>query len=112
MIISFLLWPQTPDLLLWLAAALMGFGDWRHVRERQEHEHTHSLWNVGTVTTTTSIISIRIHLPGPIRALTHMHTGTRRWRTNIPITRTFITSICILTRVEVVRPADAKRVSA
>jgi hypothetical protein len=41
-IISFLLWPQTPDLLLWLAAALMGFGVWRHVRERQEHEHTHT----------------------------------------------------------------------
>lgn len=40
-VISFLLWPEIPNVLFWLAAALMALGVWLHLRERHEHEHTH-----------------------------------------------------------------------
>jgi drug/metabolite transporter (DMT)-like permease len=40
-IISFVLWPQMPDALFWLAFVLMALGVWLHLRERHEHEHTH-----------------------------------------------------------------------
>lgn len=39
--ISFLIWPEWPQLSFWLAAVLMALGIWLHVRERHEHEHTH-----------------------------------------------------------------------
>lgn len=39
--ISFVLWPESPGLLFWPAAALMALGVWLHVRERHAHEHTH-----------------------------------------------------------------------
>lgn len=40
-LISFAIWPEIPNGLFWLAAALMALGVWLHVRERHEHEHTH-----------------------------------------------------------------------
>lgn len=40
-LISLALWPETPGVLFWASALLMGFGVWLHVRERHEHEHTH-----------------------------------------------------------------------
>ncbi|MGX6566865.1 DMT family transporter [Cupriavidus necator] len=40
-VISFLFWPEIPNVLFWLAAALMALGVWLHLRERHEHEHTH-----------------------------------------------------------------------
>jgi hypothetical protein len=39
--LSWLLWPQWPPLLFWVAAALMALGVWLHIRERHEHPHTH-----------------------------------------------------------------------
>ncbi len=39
--ISWVLWPELPGPLFWLAGALMALGVWLHVRERHEHEHTH-----------------------------------------------------------------------
>ena len=39
--LSWLLWPQWPPLLFWVAAALMAVGVWLHIRERHEHTHTH-----------------------------------------------------------------------
>lgn len=39
--ISFILWPEAPNMLFWLAAALMALGVWLHLRERHEHEHSH-----------------------------------------------------------------------
>lgn len=40
-LIAFALWPQVPLWTFWVAAALMTFGVWLHLRERHEHEHTH-----------------------------------------------------------------------
>ncbi len=40
-VISFLIWPEIPGILFWLAAALMALGVWLHLRERHEHEHMH-----------------------------------------------------------------------
>jgi drug/metabolite transporter (DMT)-like permease len=40
-VLSFILWPEPPGALFWLAAALMGLGLWLHLRERHEHVHTH-----------------------------------------------------------------------
>jgi len=40
-LIAFVLWPQVPLWTFWVAAALMAFGVWLHLRERHEHEHTH-----------------------------------------------------------------------
>ncbi|MCP3024033.1 DMT family transporter [Cupriavidus basilensis] len=40
-VISFILWPEVPNILFWLAAALMTLGVWLHLRERHEHEHLH-----------------------------------------------------------------------
>jgi len=39
--ISLALWPELPGALSWLAAALMAFGVWLHIRERHVHEHSH-----------------------------------------------------------------------
>ncbi|MFL9930389.1 DMT family transporter [Paraburkholderia sp. RL18-103-BIB-C] len=39
--LSWLLWPQWPPLLFWVAATLMALGVWLHIRERHEHAHTH-----------------------------------------------------------------------
>ena len=39
--ISLLLLGEQPDLLFWIAAALMAAGIWLHVTERHEHEHHH-----------------------------------------------------------------------
>ncbi|QQC66562.1 DMT family transporter [Paraburkholderia ginsengisoli] len=39
--LSWLLWPQWPPPLFWVAAALMTLGVWLHIRERHEHAHTH-----------------------------------------------------------------------
>ncbi|HVW53748.1 MAG TPA: DMT family transporter [Trinickia sp.] len=39
--LSFVLWPELPSMTFWIAAALMAFGVWLHVRERHEHAHTH-----------------------------------------------------------------------
>ncbi|MDR5880915.1 DMT family transporter [Caballeronia sp. LZ032] len=39
--ISLAIWPHAPGALFWIAAVLMAFGVWLHVRERHEHEHTH-----------------------------------------------------------------------
>lgn len=39
--LSFVLWPELPSITFWIAAALMAFGVWLHVRERHEHAHTH-----------------------------------------------------------------------
>jgi drug/metabolite transporter (DMT)-like permease len=39
--LSWLLWPEMPPLLFWVAAALMTLGVWLHIRERHEHRHTH-----------------------------------------------------------------------
>lgn len=41
--ISFALWPESPSVRFWMAAALMALGVWLHVRERHEHEHSHEL---------------------------------------------------------------------
>ncbi|EON18830.1 hypothetical protein C265_15372 [Cupriavidus sp. GA3-3] len=40
-VISFLLWPEVPNFLFWLAAVLMALGVCLHLRERHEHDHTH-----------------------------------------------------------------------
>ena len=40
-VISLVLWPELPGPLFWVAAALMAFGVWLHIRERHEHAHTH-----------------------------------------------------------------------
>ena len=40
-LISLALWPELPGGLFWVAAALMAFGVWLHIRERHEHVHTH-----------------------------------------------------------------------
>lgn len=40
-VISFLIWPEVPGVLFWIAAALMALGVWLHLRERHEHEHMH-----------------------------------------------------------------------
>ncbi|MGC5887290.1 DMT family transporter [Ralstonia pseudosolanacearum] len=40
-VISFLIWPEIPGVLFWLAATLMALGVWLHLRERHEHEHVH-----------------------------------------------------------------------
>jgi drug/metabolite transporter (DMT)-like permease len=40
-LISLALWPEFPGLMFWVAAALMAFGVWLHIRERHEHAHTH-----------------------------------------------------------------------
>ena len=40
--LSWLLWPEMPPLLFWVAAALMTLGVWLHIRERHEHPHTHA----------------------------------------------------------------------
>ncbi|WP_454826873.1 DMT family transporter [Paraburkholderia xenovorans] len=39
--LSWLLWPELPPPLFWIAAALMTLGVWLHIRERHEHRHTH-----------------------------------------------------------------------
>ena len=39
--ISLAIWPATPGLLFWVAAALMGLGVWLHLSERHAHRHTH-----------------------------------------------------------------------
>ena len=39
--LSFVIWPEPPTALFWVAAMSMAFGVWLHVRERHEHEHTH-----------------------------------------------------------------------
>ena len=39
--ISLLVLRETPGLLFWVAAALMGAGIWLHLTERHEHDHTH-----------------------------------------------------------------------
>jgi drug/metabolite transporter (DMT)-like permease len=39
--LSWLLWPELPPPLFWVAAALMTLGVWLHIRERHEHPHTH-----------------------------------------------------------------------
>ncbi|WP_244826004.1 DMT family transporter [Caballeronia sp. TF1N1] len=39
--LSLLLWPESPSMLFWCAAALMTLGVWLHLRERHEHAHTH-----------------------------------------------------------------------
>ena len=40
-LIAFAIWPQVPLWTFWVAAALMAFGVWSHLRERHEHAHTH-----------------------------------------------------------------------
>lgn len=39
--LSLSIWPEMPPVLFWVAAALMAFGVWLHIRERHEHAHTH-----------------------------------------------------------------------
>ena len=39
--LSWLLWPEVPPLLFWVAALLMTLGVWLHIRERHEHPHRH-----------------------------------------------------------------------
>lgn len=39
--LALLLWPETPSLAFWVAAALMAAGVWLHLTERHEHEHAH-----------------------------------------------------------------------
>lgn len=39
--LSWLLWPELPPPLFWIAAALMTLGVWLHIRERHEHQHAH-----------------------------------------------------------------------
>ncbi|AJZ56955.1 eamA-like transporter family protein [Paraburkholderia fungorum] len=41
--LSFILWPELPSPLFWVAAALMALGVWFHIRERHEHPHTHDM---------------------------------------------------------------------
>ncbi|MFY9512616.1 MAG: DMT family transporter [Rubrivivax sp.] len=40
-VISLALWPDAPSPAFWLAAALIAFGVWLHIRERHEHTHSH-----------------------------------------------------------------------
>lgn len=40
-LVSFLIWPDVPGTVFWLAAACMALGVWLHLRERHEHEHVH-----------------------------------------------------------------------
>jgi len=40
-LISVFIWPDVPSPRFWVAAALMAFGVWLHVRERHLHAHTH-----------------------------------------------------------------------
>ena len=40
-VISLVIWPDTPSWSFWAAAALMGLGVWLHARERHLHAHTH-----------------------------------------------------------------------
>jgi hypothetical protein len=40
-VLSLLIWPALPPATFWIAAALMAFGIWLHVRERHEHTHAH-----------------------------------------------------------------------
>lgn len=40
--LSWLLWPEVPPALFWVAVVLMTLGVWLHIRERHEHPHTHS----------------------------------------------------------------------
>jgi drug/metabolite transporter (DMT)-like permease len=40
-VIAIALWPDWPQPLFWVAAALMALGVWLHLRERHEHEHVH-----------------------------------------------------------------------
>ncbi|ANA36241.1 Membrane protein [Ralstonia mannitolilytica] len=40
-VISFLIWPEIPNLVFWVAAALMALGVWLHLHERHEHKHVH-----------------------------------------------------------------------
>ncbi|GAB3627629.1 EamA family transporter [Pandoraea terrae] len=39
--LSFVIWPEMPSALFWVAATLMALGVWLHIRERHEHAHTH-----------------------------------------------------------------------
>ncbi|AMM16045.1 hypothetical protein AX768_17585 [Burkholderia sp. PAMC 28687] len=39
--LSLAFWPELPSTLFWIAATLMAFGVWLHIRERHEHPHTH-----------------------------------------------------------------------
>jgi drug/metabolite transporter (DMT)-like permease len=39
--LSWVLWPEWPPLLFWIAGVLMAVGVWLHVRERHEHSHAH-----------------------------------------------------------------------
>ena len=38
---AFAIWPEAPSATFWVAAALMAFGVWLHLRERHAHLHTH-----------------------------------------------------------------------
>lgn len=40
-VVSLLVWPETPGAAFWGAAALMALGVWLHLHERHEHEHSH-----------------------------------------------------------------------
>ena len=40
-LVAFLLWPQAPHALFWIAAALMALGVWLHLREQHAHSHRH-----------------------------------------------------------------------
>ena len=40
-LVAFVFWPQAPPALFWIAAALMAFGVWLHLRERHAHPHRH-----------------------------------------------------------------------
>jgi drug/metabolite transporter (DMT)-like permease len=40
--IALALWPALPAPTFWIAAVLMAFGVWLHVRERHEHVHSHA----------------------------------------------------------------------
>jgi drug/metabolite transporter (DMT)-like permease len=40
--LSWLLWPELPPPLFWVAALLMSLGVWLHIRERHDHPHTHA----------------------------------------------------------------------
>jgi len=46
-VVSLALWPESPSVLFWAAAGLMGLGVWLHIRERHEHEHTHDVLEHG-----------------------------------------------------------------
>ncbi|CAG4897643.1 DMT family transporter [Paraburkholderia gardini] len=39
--LSLAIWPERPPVVFWMAAILMGFGVWLHIRERHAHLHTH-----------------------------------------------------------------------